>query len=147
LLKRRSTYLIGGAILVAFVAGFIIGSYLSEPAETSIPSDYFDQMSLLTWKGWSGDLCFLLVPMIERGRAQHDFWSKWRGQCGVPKLKEALSAVPKDKYIQWNNSLPKFQYPSYKFCEEVEEFAKTKGLRLEISPAVDAPMFSDWQPH
>jgi hypothetical protein len=56
MLKRRSTYLIGGAILVAFVAGFVIGSYLSEPTETSIPSDYFDQMSLLTWKGWSGDL-------------------------------------------------------------------------------------------
>jgi len=85
--------------------------------------------------------------MIERGRAQHDFWSKWRGQCGVPKLKEALSAVPKDKYVQWNNWPPKFQYPSYKFCEEVEEFTKTKGLRLEISPAVDAPMFSDWQPY
>src|SRR5712664_4409356 len=67
MLKRRSTYLIGGRNPRRVCGGFVIGSYLSEPTETSIPSDYFDQMSLLTWKGWSGDLCFLLVPMIERG--------------------------------------------------------------------------------
>ena len=67
MLRKRSAYLVGGAILVAFVAGFVIGSYLSEPTETVIPSEYFNQMALFTWKGWSGDLCFLLISMTERG--------------------------------------------------------------------------------
>jgi hypothetical protein len=147
MLRKRSTYLIGGAILVAFVAGFMMGSYFSEPTETIIPHEYFDQMALFTWKGWSGDLCFLLVPMIERGRAQHDFWSKWNGKCGVENMKKALSAVPKDKYVYWENWPRKFHYPSHEFCDEILEFAKTKGVHLELNPALDTDLFTDWQPH
>jgi hypothetical protein len=147
MLRKRSTYLIGGAIFFAFVTGFFIGSYLSEPTETVIPSEYFDQMALLTWKGWSGDLCFLLIPMIERGRAQHDFWSKWHGQCGVAKLKSALSAVPKEKYVQWNNWPGKFQYPSKEFCDEIVAFSNTQGVHVDLNPALDADIYTDWQPH
>ena len=146
MLRKRSTYLIGGAILVALVTGFVAGKYLFEPAEENIPSEYFDEMSLLTWKGWSGDLCFLLVPMIQRGRVTHDFWSKWSGQCGVANLKNALSAVPKDKYVYWNNWPGKFRYPSDKFCDEIIAFAKGKGVHLELNPTLDAEVFTDWQP-
>jgi hypothetical protein len=82
MLKKRSAFVV--AIVVAFVAGFWLGKYLFEPVEESIPSEYFQQMTLLTWKGWSRDLCFLLLPMMQRGHATHDFWSKWSDSVGSP---------------------------------------------------------------
>jgi hypothetical protein len=134
MLKKRSTFVV--AIIVGFVAGFWLGKYLFEPVEESIPSEYFQQMTLLTWKGWSGDLCFLLLPMMQRGRATHDFWSKWSGHCGIPKLKEALSAVPKDQVVYWNNWPGKFTYPEDHVFREIIDFAKGKGVRVEESPAL-----------
>ena len=68
------------------------------------------------------------------------------GQCGVANLKKALSAVPKDKYVQWNNWPPKFQYPSEKFCEEIIDFCKTQDVHLDLNPALDAEMFTRRQP-
>jgi hypothetical protein len=103
-------------------------------------------MTLLTWKGWSGELCFLLLPMMQHGRATHDFWSKWNGECGIPNLKKALSAVPKDQYVYWNNWPPKFQYPSGQFCDEMIAFSKSQGVNLELNPTLDAEVFTDWQP-
>jgi hypothetical protein len=134
MLRKRSIYAF--AIVIAFVAGFWLGKYLFEPVEESIPSDYFHQMTLLTWKGWSGELCFLLLPMMQRGRATHDFWSKWNGQCGIPKLKKALSAVPKDQVVYWNNWPDKFTYPERDVVREIIDFAKTKGIQLEELPAL-----------
>jgi len=93
-------------------------------------------MTLLTWKGWSGDICFLLLPMMQRGRATHDFWSKWSGQCGIPKLKDALSAVPKDKVVYWNNWPDKFAYPDDRVVQEIIDFGKEKGIRVEQNPAL-----------
>jgi hypothetical protein len=145
MLRKRRTYFVGGAILLAFIAGLLVGSYLSEPTEIVVPSEYFDQMTLLTWRGWSGDLCFLLIPMTERGRARHDFWSKWKGQCGLAKLKETLAAVPRDKHVEWNNSPPKFELPSEKFCDQMVEWAKKEGVDLRTNPSLDT-WFSDWEP-
>jgi len=136
MLRKRSTWFVGGAILIAFVAGFLLGAYLFEPVEENIPSEYFHQMSLLTWKSGSGDLCFLLIPMTQRGRACHDFWSKWSGQCGTSKLKDALSVVPKDKDVLWNDWPPKFTYPQDDAVRELIDFAQSKGVRLEQSPAL-----------
>jgi hypothetical protein len=136
MLRKRSRYIVVAAIVVAFAAGFWAGKYLFEPVEESIPSEYFHQMTLLTWRGWSGELCFLLLPMMQRGRATHDFWSKWSGQCGIPKLKEALSAVPPDQYVYWNDWPGKFTYPEDHVVREIIEFAKGKGVRLEESPAL-----------
>jgi hypothetical protein len=135
MLRKRSIYIV--AIFMAFIAGFWLGKYLFEPAEENIPSDYFHQMTLLTWKGWSGDVCFLLLPMMQRGRATHDFWSKWSGQCGIPKLKEALSAVPEDQVVYWNNWPGKFTYPERQVLDEIIDFAKAKGIRVEESPALE----------
>ena len=135
MLRKRSTCVVV-TIVIAFVAGFWSGKYLFEPVEESIPSDYFHQMTLLTWKGWSGELCFLLLPMMQRGRATHDFWSKWNGQCGISKLKEALSAVPKDQIVYWNDGTGKFTYPDSAVVQEIIDFAKTKGIQLEESPAL-----------
>ena len=124
------------AIIVAFVAGFVVGAYLFQPVELIIPAEYHEQMCLLTWGGWSGDLCFLLIPMTERGRATHDLWSKWWGQCGVPKLKEALAATPRDKQILWSDWPSRFTYPDDHVVQELMGFARSKGIRLEQSPAL-----------
>lgn len=134
--RKRSKYFVVAAIVAAFIAGFWLGAYLFEPVEENIPSEYFHQMTLLTWKGWSGDLCFLLLPMTQRGRATHDFWSKWHGQGGVSKLKEALVAVPADQYVYWNDWPNKFTYPEKAIVQDVIVFAKSKGVHLEESPAV-----------
>ena len=134
MLRKRSIYIV--AIVMAFIAGFWLGKYLFEPVEENIPSDYFHQMTLLTWKGWAGDVCFLLLPMMQRGHATHDFWSKWNGQCGIPKLKEALSAVPKDQVVYWNDWPDKFTYPEADVGREIFDFAQTKGIQLEKLPAL-----------
>jgi hypothetical protein len=145
--RARRNMLIAAAIAIAFLLGTVVGKYFFEPAEISIPSNYFEEMTLYTWKGWSGDLCFLLVPKFARGRARHDFWSKWQGKCGVSTLKEALRSLPADKkYVEWNNSPPKFQLPSDRFCDQMVEFAKSEGVRLIINPSLDVEMFSDWEP-
>jgi hypothetical protein len=124
----------------------LVGKYLFEPAELNIPAHHFEELSLLTWKGRSGDLCFLLVPRIEEGRVIRGFWSKWQGQCGVSQMKDALLAVPKNKRVVWINRPPRFQLPSERFCDEMVEFAKTKGLNFIVNPMLDAEMFSDWEP-
>jgi hypothetical protein len=130
-----------------FFLGVFVGKYLFELTEGNIPSHHFDELSLLTWRSWTGDLCFLLVPRIEQGRVTHDFWSKWRAhQCGVAQLKDALLAVPKSKKVVWTNSPPRFELPSEKFCDDLAEFAKSKGIKFTINPTLDAEMFSDWEP-
>ena len=121
---------------MAFIVTFWLGKYLFEPVEGTVPSYYFHQMTLLTWKSRSGELCFLLLPMIQRGRATHDFWSKWSAQCGISKLKTALSAVPKDQVVYWNDWPNKFTYPEDDVVREITDFAQTKGVRLEESPAL-----------
>src|SRR5947208_10437391 len=124
MLRKRSTYVIGGAILFAFVVGFLVGVWNAEPTETNIPAELFEQTSLLTWKGWSGDICFLIIPRIERGRAFHDLTSKWPGRCGISKLKAALAALPKDTFVEWSDWPPKFTYPEASVSQELFEFAK-----------------------
>ncbi len=133
-------------IAVAVLVGIFIGKYIFEPTETNIPSHHFDELSLLTWKGWSGDLCFLLVPRIEQGRATHNFWSKWQGQCGVSQFKDAIAAVPKSKNVVWINYPPRFVLPSEKFCDEIVAFAESKGVKFSVNPMLDVEMFADWEP-
>jgi hypothetical protein len=122
------------AVVVAFVVGFWLGKYFFEPVEENIPSAYFQEMTLLTWKGSSGDLCFLLLPMMQRGRATHDFWSKWSGQCGIPKLKEALSAVPKDQVVYWNDWPGKFDYPEDHLVLKSSRLQKKRESELRRVP-------------
>jgi hypothetical protein len=136
MLSLRPRFITPAAVAVAFFLGVWIGKYFFEPTEQVIPNYYFEQMSLLTWKGWSGDLCFLLVPMMQRSRAGHDFWSKWRGRCGSGALKEALLAVPRNQYVYWNDWPPKFTYPDDRVVQEILEFAKANDIHLEESPSV-----------
>jgi hypothetical protein len=150
MLRKRSTYFVAGAILFACLVGYLAGQLLAQPFDMRPQSYECGQLSLLTWKGWSGDLCFLLIPMVHRDSALHNLTSKWTGESGVSRLREVLAGVPKDKYVLWNNWPPKFQYPSNKFCEDIKAFAENKGVHFDIEPVVDesrAPMFLDWQPH
>lgn len=146
MLRIRNRIIAATCILVVFSLGVFVGKYVFEPTEINIPASHFEELSLLTWKGWSGDLCFLIVPRIQRGRATHDFWSKWHGKCGIAQLKDALAAVPKNKRVVWINSPPRFTLPSERFCDEMVEFAKTKGITLHVNPMLDTEMFSDWEP-
>jgi hypothetical protein len=135
MLKRP--LVIGAAItIVAFIIGVVVGKYMFEPTETVIPANYFEQTCLLTWKGWSGDLCFLLIPMTERGRATHDITSKWAGRRGISQLKQELAVLPKGRVVYWNDSPGKFTYPEDSIIQEVIDFAKGKGIRLEQSPTL-----------
>lgn len=137
MLNLRTRFITPVAIAGAFFLGVWVGKYFFEPTEQVIPAHYFEQMSLLTWKGWSGDLCFLLVPMVQRTRAGHDFWSKWGGTCGVEALKKALLAVPRNQHVYWNNWSSKFTYPDQHVVQEILEFARANGVHLEEDPSLE----------
>jgi hypothetical protein len=144
--RTRSRLITALCLVVALFGGIFVGKYIFEPSEINIPSHHFDEMSLLTWKGRSEDICFLLVPRIEQGRATHNFWSKWHGQCGVSQLKNALTAAPMNKNIVWINYPPRFVLPSEHFCDEMLVFAKSKGVKFRLNPMLDVEMFSEWEP-
>lgn len=142
----QNRLVVAACVLAVFGLGIFVGKYLFEPTETNIPAHHLEEMSLLTWKGQSGELCFLIVPRIEQGNVIRGFWSKWRGRCGVSQLKESLAAVPRDKRVVWTNRPPKFELPSEKFCDQIVEFAKTREVKFSINPMLDTEMFSDWEP-
>lgn len=144
---RRGRLIITACAIAAFLLGVFVGKYLFEPTEIIIPNSYWEQLSLLTWRGQSGDLYFLLVPRMDQGRVTHDFWSKWHGQRGVARLKETLKVVPKGKYVIWTNSPPRFVLPSATFCDGIVAFAKENGVDVTINPVTDAESFSDWVPN
>jgi len=146
MLHSKNRLIIAACIVFAFLLGVFTGKYFSEEAEINIPNHHFYQMSLLTWQGHAGDICFLLVPRIEQGRAIHDFWSKWQGQCGVSQLKEKLASVPKEKSVVWTDRPPRFEFPSETFRDELVEFAKSKGLDLSLSPRLDGEVYPEWEP-
>ncbi len=143
---NRATVLYASLIVLVFAMGIAVGKYLFEPAETVIPAHYQDELSLLTWKGRDGTICFLLVPRSEKSHVTHDFWSKWKGKCGVSELKNALALVPSDKSVRWSNRPPRFVLPSERFCDEIVSFAHKNGVDLGINPMLDVEMFTDWEP-
>ena len=54
------------------------------------------------------------------------FGASGGGQCGIPRLKDALNAVPKDQVVYWNNWPGKFTYPEDHVVRETIEFAKLR---------------------
>jgi len=136
---KRSLYLIGAIVVVVltFVVGFMVGENAAQPNEPPHPSYEFEQYCLLTWKNHSGDLCFALMLEYKSDRFIHKWNSKWGAKCGIAKLEEALAALPKDTYVGWNNWPPKFDYPPDNIIDEVIEFAKSKGVRIEVDPAIE----------
>jgi membrane-bound ClpP family serine protease len=135
-MKQRLYLGVSAAIGLAFVVGFVVGGLIAEPTEwppTPVnPTEY----CLLTWQERAGDVCFKLVFNFERSRAIHSWTSKWGGKCGSSQLKGALGSLPKGSYVHWYSWPPKFDYPPGIDIDELTEFAKTKGINLQLSPAL-----------
>jgi hypothetical protein len=71
----------------------------------------------------------------------HKFLRSWtakrNAKCGISELKKALGALPKDAFVLWQDWPPgKFDYPPDNVVQEAIEFAKSRGVRLEQSPAL-----------
>lgn len=133
----------GVALALAFFFGFLLGEWTAAPYETIVPQEYLQEYCLLTWKSWSGDICFELMPRTDRDRFLGDWTGKWRAQCGIPNLEKALAHVPKDMMVGWQNRPSRFTYPDQKVVRQVLDFANSKGIRIELEPTLDAPLFPE----
>ena len=124
------------AILISFAAGIALGIYAGKPSAMNIePHRLKQRYTLLTWKSHSGEVCFAMVPQYKSMRFVENPFNKWGGQCGISKLKEDLSMLPKDTYVEWVN-WSWFPYPSEAVTSDVMEFAKSKGVELTLEPVL-----------
>ena len=107
----------------------------SRRGQDSIPAYEFEQYCLFTWETRSGDFCCAIMIQAE----SHEFLKSWMPQrsstCGISALKKALSTLPKDSHVFWQDWPPKFKYPSDRVVAEVIEFATSKNIHLEQSPS------------
>jgi len=93
---------------------------------------------LFTWNVGTGNLCFALMAEPEDEEFIHRWFPKRNAKCGVGELKKALTALPKESVISWNNWPPKkIEYPPDAVVDEIMEFAEANGVRLELFPALD----------
>ena len=99
---------------------------------------------LFTWPGKSDGVCFAIIPKYKSKKYMHNWFSKWGGECGLPLLKEELSALPNGEYVEWLNLPPKFTYPQRQVSEDLVDYGKKVGLDFRMSPGLDQRMFSDW---
>jgi hypothetical protein len=104
--------------------------------EDSTPAQEFQDYCLLSWNTRNDDFCFKIMTCAERNRFIHTWFPKRNAKCGIPELKTALAVLPKDSRVFWQDWPPTFNYPQEKVIEEMIEFAKTKDIHLEQSPAV-----------
>jgi hypothetical protein len=143
-LVRYHLYL-GGvvAICLAFFFGFLAGEWAAEPYEIVTPREYFEQYCLFTWQNHSGDLCFKLMLRLDRAAFIHKWNSKWGARCGISDLKQALSALPANTDVAWENWPRRFTYPPEDVTHDVMEFAKSRDIHLELLPVTDKPIFPE----
>jgi hypothetical protein len=120
--------------LVAMVLAFCA----CEPAQKNpIPAYDFTRYSLFTWNTDSGDFCFAIMIRAEADKFLHSGTAKRGAKCGASELKRTLIALPRDSQVFWEDWPPKhFDYPPENIVKEIIEFARTKGVRLEQSPAL-----------
>lgn len=136
-MKRSAYFLFGAAVAISFVLGFGLGIHIAAPGETSIPPEQFTQYSLFTWNSHSDDFCFALMLEYKRGNFLKSWTSKWGAKCGTVQLKDALNALPQGTHVYWNTWPPKnCNYPEKRIVNEVIDFAQTKGVHLELLPAL-----------
>lgn len=146
-MSRR--YLLGTlAVLIAVALAITAGVYAGKASEMSVQPQRIQHSgyALLTWMSKSGDICYAIVPQYNKKKFANNWFSKWNGVCGISQLKENLSALPKGETVEWNNFPPRFTYPQRKVAEDLEEFAKSKGVQLILNPALDVQMFPDGPP-
>jgi hypothetical protein len=115
----------------------VVFSGCSPARENSIPAYDFERYSLFTWKAPSGDFCFAIIIRADADKFLRSWTAKRGARCGASELKSALAALPKDSYVFWEDWPPKhFDYPPENIVQEIIEFAKSKGVHLEQSPAL-----------
>lgn len=67
----------------------------------------------------------------------HTWFPRRNAKCGTAELKHRLASLPTGAFVEWQTWPPKgFDYPADSVVEEIVEFAKGKGIRLEQSPAL-----------
>lgn len=136
IMKRHLYVGVGAAILLAFAVGYVTGGLIAEPTEwPSTPVNY-REYCLFTWEERSGNVCYKLMFNFEASRAIHSWTSKWGGRCGTSELKQTLSSLPKGSYVFWYTWPSKFDYPPSLDTDELIELAKSKGVILQLTPAM-----------
>lgn len=106
-------------------------------SQDSIPAYEFEQYSVFSWKARSGDFCFAIMIRAESHKFLRSWTAKRNAKCGISELKKALSALPKNSFVLWEDwPSGKFDYPPDNVVQEVIEFAKGKDVHLEQSPAL-----------
>ena len=147
---KPSRYLfVGLMVIFTFGLGFAAGMFATRAYEVPIEPYRVKHggYRLLTWKNKSGDVCFAIMPRYKAWKFETNPFSKWNGTCGLSVLKDELSALPSGEWIEWTNvPYGKFPYPERKTAEELEEFAKSKGIELVLNPALDVQIFADGPP-
>jgi hypothetical protein len=136
IMKRRLYIGVGAAILLAFVVGLVIGGLIAEPKEwPPRPIDH-REYALVTWEERSGSVCFKMMFNFEVSGVIHGRAAKRGGRCGVSELKEALSAVPAGSYVYWYTWPSKFDYPASVDTDGLIDFARSNGVSLRLTPAM-----------
>ena len=146
-MRRIYIFAVPAALLVIGIA-IAIAIYAGKASEMSIQPHRIKNSgyALLTWMSKSGDICYAIVPQHKKKKFLNNWFSKWNGLCGISQLEEDLSALPKGEYVEWNNAPPRFTYPKRKIAEDLEEFAKNKGVELNLNPTLDVQIFPDGPP-
>jgi hypothetical protein len=105
--------------------------------ENPIPAYDYERYSLFTWKTQTDGFCFAIMVRADADKFLHSRRAKESARCGVFELKRALTALPRLSHVFWEDWPPKqFDYPPDSVVEEVIDFAKSRGIHLEQSPAL-----------
>jgi hypothetical protein len=136
IMKRHLYVGVGAMIVLAFLVGFVTGGLIAEPKEWPPTPVNYREYGLFTWEERSGNVCFKLMFNFEARRAIHSWTSKWGGRCGIPELKQTLSSLPEGSYVFWYTWPSKFDYPPSVDTDELIELAKSKGVNLQLTPAM-----------
>jgi hypothetical protein len=123
--------------LFVIMAGVLFSACYSQGEETTSTSQKTPVYNLFTWNVQSGDVCFALMKEADRSQFIHRWFPKRNARCGIPELKKALAALPKNSLVCWNDWPPKeMDYPPDNVVDEIQRFAKANGIRVELYPAL-----------
>lgn len=124
------------AIVCAICAVFALGA--CKPKRTQAPEPYeFDTYVLFTWNTSSTDFCFKIMTRAESNEYIHTWFPRRGARCGIAELRQRLASLRKGAFVEWQTWPPQgFDYPADSVVQEMIEFAKGEGIRLEQSPAL-----------
>jgi len=131
------------AVLITFFLGSAVGIYFGKATELTVEPQRLKQAySLFTWQNSVGELCFAITPKYKSTKFAHNPFSKWGAKCGTAQLKNELAILSKDTYVEWTNWW-RFPYPQKDVALDIEAFAQSKGIDLQLNPVLDKRVFPD----